>query len=132
MFFIVKKTCPDKTTKNEFLYMTFFFSCNAGSQFFISLGDCSELDGKHVVFGKVVDGKISPMFCLGKLLMTTVWFLKAQMLENMYISDLNYLGAVVCCSEMHVACSHNSILWIEYCFPEAICGIVKIVLENWY
>jgi len=28
-----------------------------GTQFFISLGDCSELDGKHVVFGKVVEGK---------------------------------------------------------------------------
>ncbi|KAH7314960.1 hypothetical protein KP509_21G028600 [Ceratopteris richardii] len=28
-----------------------------GSQFFISLGDCSQLDGKHVVFGKVVNGK---------------------------------------------------------------------------
>lgn len=28
-----------------------------GSQFFISLGECSQLDGKHVVFGKVVGGK---------------------------------------------------------------------------
>lgn len=28
-----------------------------GSQFFISLGSCSQLDGKHVVFGKVIDGK---------------------------------------------------------------------------
>lgn len=28
-----------------------------GSQFFISLGDCSQLDGKHVVFGKVINGK---------------------------------------------------------------------------
>ncbi|XP_024381658.1 peptidyl-prolyl cis-trans isomerase A1 [Physcomitrium patens] len=28
-----------------------------GTQFFISLGDCSELDGKNVVFGKVVEGK---------------------------------------------------------------------------
>lgn len=28
-----------------------------GTQFFISLGDCSELDGKHVVFGKIISGK---------------------------------------------------------------------------
>lgn len=28
----------------------------SGTQFFISLGDCSELDGKNVVFGKVVEG----------------------------------------------------------------------------
>eukprot|EP00249_Psilotum_nudum_P003144 c16464_g1_i2 orf=306-689(-) len=28
-----------------------------GSQFFISLGDCSQLDGKHVVFGKIIEGK---------------------------------------------------------------------------
>ncbi|KAL3678280.1 hypothetical protein R1sor_021236 [Riccia sorocarpa] len=28
-----------------------------GTQFFIALGDCSSLDGIHVVFGKVVQGK---------------------------------------------------------------------------
>ena len=27
-----------------------------GSQFFITFGPCKQLDGKHVVFGKVVDG----------------------------------------------------------------------------
>lgn len=27
-----------------------------GSQFFIMFGPCKQLDGKHVVFGKVVDG----------------------------------------------------------------------------
>ncbi|KAG6555130.1 hypothetical protein Mapa_003165 [Marchantia paleacea] len=28
-----------------------------GTQFFIVLGDCSSLDGRHVVFGRVVGGK---------------------------------------------------------------------------
>ncbi|BBN01015.1 hypothetical protein MPTK1_2g03940 [Marchantia polymorpha subsp. ruderalis] len=28
-----------------------------GTQFFIVLGDCSSLDGRHVVFGRVVSGK---------------------------------------------------------------------------
>ena len=27
-----------------------------GSQFFITTGDCTYLNGKHVVFGKVADG----------------------------------------------------------------------------
>ena len=33
-----------------------------GSQFFVTYASCSHLDGKHVVFGRVVNGMVSGFF----------------------------------------------------------------------